>query len=166
MVEALRTELGKYLSRERSSWQFHHRIEDGQRAYPLTHPECESKTHRATGIVHDEMKLIKPEGVYRRRRPCTDSRECVIKLGRPVGQAQARSVEAESSEPACGQFRDNLPVEEARGRKAMHEDDGFSVTGLEDKAADTGGLKEGPSRAVRGKNCGRLISICVHCFPL
>ena len=147
-------------------WQFHHRIEDGQRTYPLTHPECESKPHRATGIVHDEMKLIKPERVDRSRRPCTDTRERVVKLGRPLGQAQSRPVEAEGPEPACGQLRDDLPVEEARGREAVHEDDGFSVTLLEDKAADTGGTKVGPGRAVPFKNCGgRLIHIYTHRSP-
>jgi len=49
----------------------------------------------------------------------------------------------------------------------VHEDDRFSVTLLEDKAADTGGRKVGPRRAVPFENCGgRSIHIYIHTLPL
>ena len=99
--------------------------------------------------MNHQVESVKPERVDRRRGKSAEPGPGVVGVDGPVGEAEPRQIEGDSTQATGRELGDDLAVEERRGGHAMQADDRLARPLLTDETSDGGGC-EAPARASMG----------------
>jgi hypothetical protein len=111
-----------------------------------------SNPHRAADVVDDEMEAVQSERVDRSGAKPPQPGPRIVEVGRARRRAEAGKVEGHAAQTPCGQFREDLSVQEARRRHAVKAHDGSSLAFLSDEAGHACSLEVAADRPVPPHN--------------